>query len=205
MAKRLSVIVVFIIVVASLFATTNVYAFWSYTEPVGESSYLMGSVGMGEFIFTPEEVLPGDKEATSLGENHLNLVNNIVSHVDYGLNATKKPIVRKLLEDGVPVVYCDQNVSGGNLKHMMIGSNDVDSLMFCVEYVTATEYNAYTFSGNLVERPNVGVIIDVYKTVIVKNGTRWTADRSYLGKAEIAVVYASSGEQLLSIDQKTWK
>ena len=60
MAKRLSVIVVFIIVVASLFATTNVYAFWSYTEPVGESSYLMGSVGMGEFIFTPEEVLPED-------------------------------------------------------------------------------------------------------------------------------------------------
>ena len=201
--KHLLRIILAVIAVAIL--TSGVYALWIYPTPADGTSNGIG-LSVLDFGYAPEEVLPGDKEATNLHENHNNLITNIVNHIDYGLNATKKPIVRKLLEDGVPVVYCDQNVSGGNLKHMMLSSSDVEQLMFCVEYSSDTEYIAYTFSGKLVANVNVGKTIEVYKTIIEKGSNgKWVATKSYHGTAVISAVRASSSETLLSIDVSTWK
>ena len=202
--KTLSRFLVLGILIVVILSTVGVYATWYYTGTV-EDFQTGIDLGVEIFEYKPEEVLPGDQEATELHENHNNLVKNIVNHIDYGLNATKKPIVRKLLEDGAGVVYSNQNVSGGNLKHMMLDSSDVESLMFCVEYVTDTEYNAYTFSGKLVGSQNIGVWIDVYKTVITKTGKTWVATKSFIGKAQISTVYTSSDGQVTSIDVKTWK
>ena len=139
-----------------------VQATWIFTDASPNDVREDITLGMNEFYYKPEEVLPGDGEATDLHENHYNLVTNIVDHVTYGLNATSKPIVRELLEDGAGVVYSNQNVQGGNLKHMLLDSSDVEDLMFVVEYVTATEYNAYTFSGNSATYSNMGKFITVY-------------------------------------------
>ena len=123
--KALSKFFILGVIAIIIVSTFGVYAGWLYTGPVDDSTSTV-DVSLGVFEYKPEEVLPGGDEATKLHENHNNLVNNIVNHIDYGLNATKKPIVRKLLEDGAGVVYCDQNVSGGNLKHMMLDSSDVE-------------------------------------------------------------------------------
>ena len=202
--KTLSRFLVLGLLIVVILSTVGVYATWYYTGTV-EDFQTGIDLGVEIFEYKPEEVLPGDQESTKLHENHNNLVKNIVNHVDYGLNATKKPIVRELLEDGAGVVYSNQNVSGGNLKHMMLGSSDVEGLMFCVEYVTDNEYNAYTFSGKLVGSQNIGVSIDVYKTVITKTGDTWVATISFIGKAQISTVYTSSSEQVISINVKTWK
>ena len=183
----------------------GVSASWQYylnPTPAGQSQ---AEITMGVFEYAPEEVLPGDKEATNLHENHLNLINNIVNHIDYGLNATKKPIVRELLEDGVPVVYSNQNVSGGNLKHMMLDSSDVESLMFAVAYYTDTEYHAYTFSSAKVKSGLEGTVIDVYKTIIVKENNKWVAKTSFKGTAIVSAVRGSDGATHVSIGVDTWK
>lgn len=192
------------IMLVVILSTVGVYAIWFYTGTV-EDFQTGIDLGVEIFEYKPEEVLPGDQEATELHENHNNLIKNIVNHIDYGLNATKKPLVRELLEDGAGVVYSNQNVTGGNLKHMLLDSSDVERLMFCVEFVTATEYNAYTFSSNLVGSQNIGVWIDVYKTVIIKTENTWVATKSFIGKAQISTVYTSSSEQVTSINVKTWK
>ena len=77
---------------------------------------------MGVFDYPPEEVMPDDEEASTLGQNHLDLITMVVNEASYGLNATKKPIIHKYLENPGDVIYCSQNVQGGNLKHLLIDS-----------------------------------------------------------------------------------
>lgn len=83
-----------------------------------------------------EEVLPDEKEDTKLGENHLSLINAILNIKDYGLNETKKPILHTYLADD-GIIYCDQNVKGGNLKHLMIDQvNGSERLYFVITKVS---------------------------------------------------------------------
>ena len=179
----------------------GVYATYYYTQTGPDDVETSFDKEFIEFYYKPEEILPSGGNATQLHENHLNLIKNIVDHIDYGLNATKKPLVRELLEDGAGVVYSNQNVSGGNLKHMLLGSSDVENLMFAVEYVSDTEYNAYTFSGNDADYDNVDEYITVYKTQIVKGeNNKWTSVRSFQGKAQVGRMHSGG----LSINVKTW-
>ena len=179
----------------------GVFATWNYSSFGPEEKENLFSVSLNEFYYKPEEILPGDDEATDLHENHYNLLTNIVDHVSYGLNATSKPIVRMMLEDGAGVVYSNQNVQGGNLKHMLLDSSDVEDLMFAVEYVTATEYNAYTFSANSVTYANLDQYITVYKTQMIKGADgKWEAKRSFLGQAKVFRPPVTD----LSIDVTSW-
>jgi hypothetical protein len=101
------------------------------------------------------------------------------------LNATSKPIVLNLLLKEKGVVYSDQKVSGGNLKHMLLGSSDVDKLMFVMQYVTDTEFAAYTFSGNDAVYANMDAYISVYKTQIIYQDGQWESVRSFTGQAKV--------------------
>ena len=126
---------------------------------------------------------------------------SIVNHVDYGLNANKKPIIRNLLlKDRVGIVYGDQSVSGGNLKHMLLNTSDVNALMYAVEYVSDTEFNAYTFIESELDSDNVGSYIQVYKTTIVNDGG-WKATLSYEGRAKVC----RPGVVSYSVDVTTWE
>ena len=197
-------LMVLCVLVAMIFST-GVYASWKYADqPVPEQNSLVGLAGK-EFSYTPEEILPGDEESTTLHQNHQHLVTNIVDHVTYGLNATSKPIVRELLEEGAGLVYSNQKVQGGNLKHMLLNTSDVDELGFVVQYVTDTEYHTYTFASSTVYAANVGKTITVYKTIMVYDGTTWDATTSYEGSAQIARVATSAGEYVYSIDVSTYK
>ena len=52
----------------------GVFALWHYTEnnTIDETKEI--SLGIVEFIYRPEEVLPGDEEADNIDQNHLLLV-----------------------------------------------------------------------------------------------------------------------------------
>ncbi len=186
--------------IISVVVIPGAFATWKYstTGPRQQDTNL--SLGIVDFYYPPEEVLPGDDQATELHENHFNMVTSIVNHVDYGLNATKKPIIRELLEDGAGVVYSNQNVQGGNLKFV---GDDISGLMFAVAYQTATEYIAYTFSDDYVTTANVGNYITVYKTIIVKgdNG-RWVATTSFEGQAKVFSPQIADGP---NIDVTSWR
>ena len=192
-----------LILLTLLFAivtTSGVFATWYYSIEISVGADREALIGIIEFEYKPEEVLPGEEQDTKLHENHFNLITSIVNHIDYGLNATKKPIVKELLLENHGVVYGDQNVQGGNLKHMLLNTSDVNKLMYVVEYVSDTEFIAYTFSQNDLTSINVGQYIQVYKTVI-KYSNKWEATLSYEGRAKVF----EPGIVSYSIEVKTWE
>ena len=177
----------------------SVFATWSYSYLPAGNKGVEVSNSLIEFFYKPEELLPSDDEAVNMHENHLALIENIVNHIDYGLNATKKPIVKRLLLERKTVVYSDENVQGGNLKHMML-TNDSENLMFVVQYVSDTEFSAYTFSGREADYAHMDAYISVYKTQILYENGRWKAVRSFTGQAKVfRPQYVS-----LSINVDTW-
>ncbi len=203
--KRIPAILILLVCIVSMFGV-SLKAEWLYPDmSLSFEKDVDVNVGLTEFEYTPEEVLPGgdNNEQVQVGENHMTLINNIVNHVTYGLNATSKPIVRELLEDGVPVVYSNQNVSGGNLKHMLINDSSMEALDFAVEYETDTFYTAYTFASKHLISSSVGSTIDVYKTDIVYEQGRWVAKRSYKGTAKVSRVRGGN-KQIINIDVSSW-
>ena len=110
-------------------------------------------------------------------------------------------IHQELAGDG-DVIYGDQNVQGGNLKHLMIDSSAVDRLTFLIVRISATEYHTYTYvsadvSGGLPGQSRV----HVYRTVMKKgdNGV-WSAPASYEGYATVS----APGIVYRAIVYRTW-
>ena len=188
-------------IIVSAAAVSGAYASWVYASgPMNEEAF-DGGVSITEFVYNPEEVLPDDNTSTQLGENHSDLIQNILFEASYGLNATKKPIIHNLLNQAGDVIYCQQNVQGGNLKHLMIDGTGAYSLLFQIEYVSDTEYITYTYLASDVNNSEVGAEIEVYKTVVAKApGQHWEATLSYHGKAK--VIRGSGG--IRGIDASTF-
>ena len=90
---------VFLMTIGGVFAT------WQYTTISPNDTSDTFSITTSEFEYTVEEVLPGDEEADKLGENHLLLIERILNEIDYGLNATKKPIMHNYLKKDGDIVY----------------------------------------------------------------------------------------------------
>lgn len=182
---------------------SGVYATWRYAVlklPTAQEN-LIWSITL--FEYAPEEILPGgETEVAPMGENHYSLIEKILNEASYGLNATKKPIVHELLTKPGDVVYCNQNVQGGNLKHMLLDAAEgAESLYFVITEISDTEYHAFTFVEDALGGP-YGSEIEVYKTVMVcgDNGI-WTAPNSYKGYAKInEPVVVSRG-----IDVTSWR
>ncbi len=203
--KRIPLIIIAVLIMVSTLVV-GVNAEWIYPDMsinFGEEADF--NVELNEFEYTPEEVLPGgdNNEQIEVGENHLLLIKNIVDHITYGLNATSKPIVRELLEDGVAVVYSNQNVSGGNLKHMLIDDSSMDRLDFAVKYETDTLYSTFTFASMYLYDSYVGQTIDVYKTDMVYENGKWVAKRSSKGTVKVANVKGGN-KQIINIDVYSW-
>ena len=76
---------ILIISIAAMLVFPTVYAYWQYShvpayvEPQNVSSHV------NEFYYPPEEIVPGDNNATSLGENHLLLITEIIEENNYRL------------------------------------------------------------------------------------------------------------------------
>jgi len=197
--KITSAIVCFIL----LLSIGGVIATWTYSNSFIDDVDELVNVTINEFEYAPEVILPGDEEADKLGQNHLTLIDRIVNHITYGLNADSKPIVNDLLQSGTPVVYSQQNVQGGNLKHLLLTGATVDKLDFAVEYVTATEYACYTMATASLTSSNLGRIIAVYKTKIIYEEGKWKATVSYEGQATVVEVKVKN-HNIITIDVESW-
>jgi hypothetical protein len=185
-----------------VFFIPGVFAFWGYGSPIpGEPASFAAS--LMEFGYKAEEVLPGGGSVSApVGENHLALIEKILNEPSYGLNATKKPIIHNTLSYPGAVIYCDQKVQGGNLKHLMIDrTSNAEKLYFVVSEVSDTEYNIFTLVANDL-KGSIGSEIEVYKTVVVKGtDNKWKATVSYHGYAKIV----SPGKVSRAIDVSTWR
>lgn len=181
----------------------GVLAAWQYAHtPVPHIFDEMIS-GLGLFEYRPEDVVPDDEEASDAGENHLSLIEMILWEASYGLNATKKPILHNLLNKAGDVVYCSQNVQGGNLKHLMVDSTEgAERLYFVLAWVSDTEYHCYTMRYHDLTSKVVGSEIEVYKTVMTEDDKGvWSSPKSYYGHAKI------NDPEVVSrgIDVTTWR
>ncbi len=201
-SRFFSKILVVVLAFITLLTAGGVYATWTYGLEDVEEKQTDVNVGVQQFYYAPEEVLPGDDQATEIGENHLELIEKILNEVSYGLNATKKPIIHDLLNEQGDVVYCQQNVQGGNLKHLLIDGTGAHALLFQIEYVDEDTYITYTYTHGDVVTAAVGNRVYAYRTVMARgqNGV-WTALNSVHGSA----IVISATSSLRGLDSSTWE
>jgi hypothetical protein len=156
---------------------------------------------MSVFDYSPEEIVPGGETSAVVGENHLLLIKQILDEADYGLNATKKPIIHKYLKNVGDVIYCSQNVQGGNLKHLMIdGVSEAEKLYFVTTKISDTEYHTFTMRYADITGNPVGTEIEAYKTIMVKED-KWVAKTSYYG----AIKVNAPGVVSRAVDVNSWR
>ena len=115
--------------------------------------------------------------------------------------AAKKLVIGYVVDDGL--IYSEQHVSGGNLKHLLIDGTSAHALLFQVEYVSDTEYLVYTYVNGDAYTYGIGDEIEVYKTVISKDSGKWVATLSYKGKAEV-MRFSTQNKNIRVIDSETW-
>ena len=136
----------FMAIVCSLcLVVSGVYAVWTYCNPKVDSVWGEFGVGISEFIYKPEEILP-DEEQNEFKENHVYLIQNVLDHVQYGINSNDKTVIHDYLKN-YGVLFGAQNVSGGNLKHILASDGSVaGGVQFAMEKISDTVYYTYTFS-----------------------------------------------------------
>ena len=167
---------------------SSVYAVWTYCNNQIQPNSDVFSAVLAEFIYTPEDVLP-DEGFDERQENHLYLIRNILDHATYGINDGDKKVIHDYLKS-YGAIYGAQNVSGGNLKHILATESSVaGKVQFAMKKISDTEYHAFTFSQDDLEKSIDGAYIEVYKTVMEYQQTeqgemRWVDTRGYKGQAK---------------------
>ena len=197
-------IIAILCIVCAILAVPGVHAYWQYSSKMPYTSPEEMHSQLGVFDYPPEEILPDDEISSSLGENHLLLVTEIVEDSTYGLNATKKPIIHNYLKEPGDVIYCSQNVQGGNLKHLMIDSvSEAERLYFVITKISDTEYHTFTMNYSDIKDNPVGTKIVAYLTSMKKNTQtdEWYAAYSH----RVLVEVNSPGVVSEAIDVTSWE
>ena len=195
-------IIAIFFVICALLAVPGVHAVWYYSDSFPVVSPEEMESGISVFDYPPEEILPDDDIVSSIGENHLMLVTEIVEHSSYGLNATKKPIIHNYLKKPGDVIYCSQNVQGGNLKHLMVDSvSEAERLYFVITKISDTEYHTFTMKYDDITDNPIGTQIVAYLTSMKKDDTgEWSAAYSH----KVLVKVNDPGVVSRAIDVTDW-
>ncbi len=172
---------------------TSVFASWVYAEYSPDDYETNFGLSMVEFVYKPEEVLPGH-EVGYLDHNHQEVIYNITDHIKYGLNYQQKPVLTNYLNEN-GVVYSNQKTTGGNLKFL---GDESESLMWVIKKDTDTVYYIYTFEDEKVVSSNLNLLITVYKIKCVYKDGLWQNERAFIGEAPIARV---SGIITINVDE----
>ncbi len=182
------------------FAFNGVSAKWFYgaTGPIQSISI---QYKLEDFYWEGSGLLP-DNEANQYGENHIALLQKIIDDISYGLNTTEKPILHNYLEQVGDIVYCEQQVEGGNLKHLMLDGTGAYALLFQVEYISATEYHVYTYSQEDATDNTIGTRIEVYQTIVAQTNGKWDGVKTRIGSATVTDPYVKKVPRAIS--SVTW-
>ena len=164
-----------------------------------------------DFEFAPEQLLPGGEvEDAELGESHFKLIDLVLNEDDkgYGLNINNNVLIHQYLRNN-KVVYSNQKISGGNLKHILDPANNTHGLYYCIEKISDTEYYCYTFETDDLElNGGTNGEIVAYRTLLVKTDI-WRATTSAYGYATVRhlTYFGPSADPKAipySIDVTTW-
>ena len=181
----------------------GVYASWQYQKsPTPAEAPL--SVGIKDFYWAPEEILP---DYESIGESHLDLLNSIVNDRSNGLNNQSSPLngeIKNRIQENKNTVGSMAVVQGGNLKHLFTTSA-TEALEFVIEFVSDTEYFIYTFEDDELNKTGKeGAIIPVFQSYCKKTDGVWEIIGSRSGTATTKYYDSNKGGKRLSIDVTTW-
>ena len=195
----------------SLLSIGGAYATWRFADNQPQAVQNEMNIVLLDFEFHPEDLLPGgDVEEAVLGENHYKLMDLILNEEDkgYGLNINDNVLIHQYLKNN-RVVYSNQKISGGNLKHILDPGNNTHGLYYCIEKVSDTEYYCYTFSTDDLEKyGGTTAEIVAYRTILVKTDI-WRSTTSAYGYAVVRRLTAlgpsaDSKSIPYSIDVTTW-
>ncbi len=171
-----------------LLSGAGVLATWTYMDcdPLSDHS-AQASLGINEFAWQPEEILPDNQEA---GKSHIVLIESILNNIKNGLNSNKGDRVCEQIKS-YGIMYSQQNIQGGNLKHLFVTNDNqtqINQLEFAIEYVTDTFYYVYTFEDGVLESGTPDVTyIEAYRTVFIKTN-EWDDTETTYGNARIQVL-----------------
>ena len=173
------------------------YATWIFAEEPAVSKQDSNSIILSEFVWAPEEILPD----VTPGQNYLDLYESILNNMKGGLNSSKDTLEEALFSDDDGLLHGDENVSGGNLKHLFITSASKE-LDFIAQRISNTEIHVYMYQASQAKGGAVGVTqIKVYMTIYRLDGEDWLGAEAQLGTATVQYMPNSN---IIAIDVNTW-
>ena len=197
MKKRPLFFFVFLSAMILFASTSGAFATWMFAEEPSLSIQTTQNVVISEFVWEPEEILP----TVTPGQNFLDLYQSILENDKGGLNGSKDTLEDAVLKDKDGLVHGEQNVQGGNLKHLFVTQASRE-LNFLVEYVSDTEFLLYIYKE---EDAQTGAInatrIQVYKTFLFQENGVWAGTETQVGTALVAYL---PGTSVRSIDVESW-
>ena len=113
MFNRLTAI---ILIFVTVFSVGGVYATWKYTGGAMDPVSFELPVRLGEFNWAGSEDLPTDDK---IGEDHISLIQNIISHSEHGLNV-KNGYLNEQIADRKKGSFLGLN-GGGNVELVFNG------------------------------------------------------------------------------------
>ena len=130
----------------------------------------------------------------------------------YGLNDSHKGnVVLKSIEENT-VIYAGDNLSGGNLKHLLnaVNTAQTENLYFVYQYISDTKINLYTYENKYNDREYVDQIVTGYKTTFTRDATgttytKWAPSASINGSAPIKSIVTPMGANLYAVSISDWK
>ncbi len=196
MKTKLLLKVFLLLTLISTLFIPSAFATWNYAVEQTPTIHNDINTALVEFIYKPEEVLPGH-EVGYLGTNHQEVIENVANLTKYGLNSKDKKSLLNYLEDLGGIVYSNHpGITGGNLKFV---GDESGQLMWAVVQDSETQCSIYTFSKEKINGSYKNQTVTVYKTICLYQNDKWENVRAYTGES---IVIQTLG--IYTIDVKGW-
>ncbi|MBQ2718588.1 MAG: hypothetical protein IJF73_00810 [Clostridia bacterium] len=224
--KRLSAL---LLLLSLVFSVGGVYATWNYANLGPTLSSLEMPVRLGEFNWAGSGDLPTDSE---IGEDHISLIENIVSHTEHGLNAKGSYLNEQIAaRKKGSLTWQGRDTLGSMAVTQSEELTDIfglaaSNLTFLIQFVSDTEYYVFTTSVYLGERGAINIwgnnskpgnptvpigeaVHPIYRTRLQKTNGTWAAVETVKGYATSAWYEESrrnaTATQIPSFDPDTFK
>ena len=155
--------------------------------------------------------LAGEDEGT----DYESYIHAFLTNVNgYGLNDTNKKgteVLSNLQDHGM--LFADDNLKGGNLKHLLnaVNSTQTEGLTFIYDYVSETEVILYTYEEKYNSSSYRNQSITLYKTIFSRESvgsgsyTKWEPSSHIKGTATVKQLKTPAGTTVYAADVSTWK
>ncbi len=206
--SKISLFLSSLLMVGTIAGVSAAFIYVTNPENVMANQHL----GVAQFEYEPEEVLPDTPEDTVHQTNHNAVVYELLFNNNMGLNDGGKFLPDEVEEHGL-LPYL-QKVQGGNLKHLIDASEGGKNLGFDLEYINDDSFYAYSYYRY--DHTHEEIIV-AYRTLIERNTDssvdqdgdgrmdKWKASASVKGWAPaLEYAYDKEGKMQFHIDVEKW-